>query len=179
MSSEMQKVGDVTFRIVDSNIDMGFVWRDGSLYLTLHNVMITDGDVWYEIPIKDLESIEAEEEALSFVVGSMRIKMKGRNAERLMALRHLLLPLISGEPAGNDLTESIIKLIMIGINDEEVLASLLKRDREDVRNALDIAEREGLISGGKVTEKGRERIPLEEREILSDLKVKADRREME
>ena len=168
MSSEMQKVGDVTFRIVDSNMDMSFVWRDGALYLTLHNVMITDGDVWYEIPIKDLENIEADGESVSFVVESMTLTMKGRNADRLMAVRHLLLPLIEGAPPGKDLTESVIKLMLIGIKDEDVMSSVMKRDVSEVREAIESAEKEGLISGGDVTEKGKALLLPEERELLEE-----------
>ncbi len=167
MSSELQKVGNVSFRIVDKNLDMGFTWKDGVLYLTLQNVMLTDGDTWYEIPIKELRDIEAEkDESISFVVENMSLNIKGKSAERLLALRHLLLPLIDGSPTGSELTESVIKLLLLGIDDLDVQASLLKREPEEIRDVISKAEKEGLIKSGIVTEKGKAFLTPEERELL-------------
>lgn len=164
----MQKVGNVTFRIVDSNLDMGFLWKDGTLYLTLNNVMLTDGNIWYEIPIKNLERIDREGGAVSFEVESMTLTVKGKNAERLMALRYLLLPLIEGTSSDDDLTESIIKLMLLGIREESIMASLLKRDVEDVRASVSYAENNGLIRNGEVTEKGKKMLPPDERALLEE-----------
>ena len=170
----MQKVGNVSFRIVDKNLDMGFTWKDGVLYLTLHNVMLTDGNTWYEIPIKELRDIETgSDESISFVVEDMSLNIKGKSAERLLALRHLLLPLIDGVPEGADLTEGVIKLILLGIDDPGVMASLLKRNTEDVIITLEDAERNGFIEAGRVTEKGKEFLSPEERELLE--KAEGDR----
>ncbi len=177
MSSKMQKVGNVTFRIVASNVDMGFVWKDGALYLTLNNLMLTDGDIWYEIPIKDLQNIENREGTLSFEVESMSLTIKGKNAERLLALRHLLLPLIEGEGGGEELAESIVKLMLLGIKDEKIMASVLKVDEDEIRDGLKKAEENGLIHGKDVTEKGKSLLSPEEIELLEDAAMEEVQRE--
>ena len=169
MSSELQKVGDISFRIQDENMDMSFLWKDGELYLTLHTVMLTDGNIWYEIPIKDLKDIEVgDDSSVRFVVDSMSLGIKGRSAERLLALRHLLLPLIEGK-TGKDLEEGIVKLMLLDIDDLRIISSLLKRDTEEVRGAIRKAEMNGLIHNGKVTEKGMRFLPEEDMEILEKM----------
>jgi hypothetical protein len=166
MSSELQKVGDISFRIWDENMDMRFLWKDGELYLTLHTVMLTDGNAWYEIPIKDLRNIEVvDERTVRFVVDKMNLSIKGKRAERLLALRHLLLPLIEGETE-RDIEEGVLKLMLLDIDDPMIISSLLKKDAEEVRAAILKAEMKGFIHDGKVTEKGMRSLPEEDIKLL-------------
>ena len=151
---------------------MGLLWKDGSLYLSISGLMLTDGDRWYSIPFKDLKDIEADEGEILLKIDGAEIRIKGENAERLMALRHLILPLIDGVPKEDELTVDVIKMLLIGIKDRDVIGALLKKDPADIERIMENAEKNGYISGYDVTGKGKALLSPEDMEMLRKAGVK-------
>ncbi len=97
---KLKKVDDVNFsvKLLDGDVDVHLKWRDGQLYLALSGLVIGSGDRLYEIPIKDLNSIDVIEERpfqLRFSLKDVVVTVSGKSPEQLHAIRHLLLPLIA------------------------------------------------------------------------------------
>ncbi len=173
--TEFQKVDTIMFRISQEHDDvrMELMWRDGSIYLSISNVMITDGERWYAIPFEELRGIDVlGDDSISLRIEGAHIRVRGENAERLMALRHLLLPLIESVPEDGELLRDLIKLLLLGIKDEDIIASLLKRDRNEICRIMENADMEGYLEGSEVTVKGKSLLSEEEREIIEKAGVK-------
>jgi len=141
----------------DDGLKLSLVWRKGGLYLSLSGLFLTDGSTWYELPVKDLENISVESDEplkLRLKIPSLDIMVSGQRAERLLALRHFLLPSISDE-GGSDKLRSLLRFIAIGITDKELLCKLLSVETQKVDDLTGIAREKGLIgSDGKLTEAG-------------------------
>ena len=166
--AEIRKVESVMFQISQSE-DMGIelLWKDGSLYLSISGLIITDGDRWYSIPFKELKKIESVDEGeITLKIDGASIRIKGKNAERLMALKHLILPLIDGFPRNEELMVDMIKMLLIGIKEEKIMAAIMKRGLEEIKELMKRAEDEGYISGYEVTTKGRSLLSPEDIEVL-------------
>ncbi|MGM0510332.1 MAG: hypothetical protein ACQESD_04305, partial [Thermoplasmatota archaeon] len=94
-----QKVDNVSFAIEqeDPDVRLNLVNKEGALYLSLSDLFLREDGNWYEIPIEKLQDIEVlskEPLELKFSIPSLNIKVRGEYAEKLLALRHLLLPYI-------------------------------------------------------------------------------------
>jgi hypothetical protein len=97
---KVKKVDDVSFavQLMDGDVDVSLKWKDGQLYLALSGLLIGSGDKIYEIPIKDVESIDVVDEKpikIRFSLKDLTVTLSGKSPEQLHAVRHLLLPLIS------------------------------------------------------------------------------------
>lgn len=171
---ELQKVETVTFQISqEDGAGMSLIWKDGSLYLSISTLVLTDGKEWYSIPFRELRDIAmGDEGCITLKIEGAEIKMKGKNAERLMALRHLLLPLIERRPDEKELMESLIKLMLIGINDRRIIAAILRRSVEKVKELIKEGEKRGYISGISITSKGKSLLSEEEKENMRRAGVK-------
>ncbi len=163
MKTKLQKVGEITFRISDAGAENGLnlVWKGGALYISLSDMMMTDGDVWYEVPFRSLEDIgNPDEGVITLVAENVSITLKGAQAERLMALRHLLLPLTERRPEDGELMRDFLKLLLVGIKDKDVISSLIKRDLKTVDELAAEAKSKGYVSDElDVTEKGKRKLP--------------------
>jgi len=155
-----QKYENVEFVINhsgDDGIKLSLVWRKGGLYLSLSGLFLTDGSTWYELPVKDLENITVvsdEPLKLRLQIPSLDIMVSGQRAERLLALRHFLLPSLSTE-GGPDKLKSLLRFRALGITDPELLCKLLNLDVQNIEDLTAIAKDKGLIdSDGKLTEAG-------------------------
>ncbi len=140
-----RKYENVEFVINHSTDDMklSLVWKKGGLYLSLSGLFLTDGSTWYELPVKELEKITVVSDTplkLRLKIPQLDIMISGKRAEKLLALRHFLLPYISGEEEDSEL-KSLLRFWGIGIKDADVLSKLLK---------IDISETEELISEAKI-----------------------------
>lgn len=156
-----QKVDDVNFTIEEGDADLRFnmVEKDGSLYLSLSNLFFKSDDKWYEIPVErlqDIEIISKDPPELSFSLPSMKIEVKGDYAEKLLALRHLLLPYMDEGKKESEPLLDILKLKALGIQKPKAIADIVKFDVEEVEVFLKKAEEEGLLKDGKITAKGKE-----------------------
>ena len=171
MKTKLQKVEEITFRVSDADAESGLnlVWKDGALYISLSDMMMTDGNVWYEVPFRSLEDIgNPDEGVITLIAENVSITLKGAQAERLMALRHLLLPLIERMPEDGELMRDFLKLLLVGIKDRNVISSLIKRDMNTVDELIDEAKSKGYISDGlDVTELGKRSLP---RDVMGLLK---------
>ena len=152
----------------EDNIKLSLVWKKGGLYLSLSGLFLTDGSTWYELPVKDLENISIvndEPLKLRLKIPSLDILISGQRAERLLALRHFLLPSIS-DGGGVDKLNSLIRFIALGINEADVLSKLLDVDLQKIGDLISIAKEKGYIAeDGGITESGKAHInPKEGRE---------------
>jgi len=155
-----QKYENVEFVINHSgedSIKLSLIWKKGGLYLSLSGLFLTDGSTWYELPVKDLENISIvndEPLKLRLKIPSLDIMISGKRAERLLALRHFLLPSISSE-GGADKLNSLLRFRALGIKEEEILSKLIDVDIQKIEDLTSVAKEKGFIGiDGKLTELG-------------------------
>ncbi len=144
-----RKYENVEFVINHSTDEMklSLVWKKGGLYLSLSGLFLTDGNTWYELPVKELERITVISDTplkLRLKIPQLDIMITGKRAEKLLALRHFLLPYISGEGQDSDL-KSLLRFWGIGIKDTIVLSKLLKMEVSEVEEIINEARDKNLI----------------------------------
>lgn len=177
---ELHKIENVDFSInhqMTSENDVNLLWKEGELYLSMRNLVLTDKKRWYDIPLRDLENIQIISEnptKLKFQLPSLEVIVTGKFAERLLALRHFLMPLI--QPKREELMKeslnTLIKFWHLGVRSSIALATIMPLTAEEIRKLVVSAKENKLISqGGKLTEKGFERFTPQERELLRRLEV--------
>jgi len=140
----------------DSGINIGLVWKAGKLYLAMSGIMISDGNVWYEIPIEKIRDISITEDnppRLRINIPALDIEVSGERAETLIALRHFLLPQLVARGEDEELA-NLVKLWGAGLHSPLLISSLMKTDERRVYHLIEKAEKEGYISGEEITEKG-------------------------
>ena len=149
----------------EDSLKLSLIWKRGGLYLSLSGLFLTDGSTWYELPVKDLENISVVSEdplKLRLKIPSLDIMISGQRAERLLALRHFLLPSISDE-GGADKMKSLLRFRSQGINDKEVLSKLLNVDSQQIEDLSNLAIEKGYINEDfKLTELGNAQIAIRE-----------------
>jgi hypothetical protein len=167
-----QKYEDVQYIISqdgDGEPNLNLVWKDGSLFLSLSGLFISDGDTWYELPVKDLVNVNVINEEplqLRFKIPALDVVVTGKRAERLLALRHFLLPYIKREKDGSGM-KGLVKFWAVGIMEIDILARLMGEEEAGVVQMMQEAKRGGLISeDGRVTEKGLALLSANERTVL-------------
>lgn len=144
-----RKYENVEFVINHSSDDMklSLVWKKGGLYLSLSGLFLTDGNTWYELPVKELEHITVLSDAplkLRLKIPSLDIMISGDRAEKLLALRHFLLPYISGTKGDTEL-RSMLRFWGIGIRDQKILAKLLNIEPARVKELISEAKSKHLL----------------------------------
>ena len=151
----------------EDSLKLSLIWKKGGLYLSLSGLFLTDGSTWYELPVKDLENISVVSEdplKLRLKIPSLDIMISGQRAERLLALRHFLLPSISDE-GGADKMKTLLRFRSQGINDKEVLSKLLNVDTQQIEDLSNLAVEKGYINEDyELTELGNTQIALKEEE---------------
>jgi hypothetical protein len=168
---EVKKVEDVSFEIGARY--NGVLWRmkNGSIYISLSNLLLTDGNSWYDVPISTLEKIAVlQEEPLKvqLTLPNIVIILTGGNADRLLALRHLLLPYLSQE-GGEDL-KALLKLWQLGIKNVPGLKMLLYTTDEEINRLIQEAKDGALIDGeGNITKRGMDLFSQEELNLLKEV----------
>ena len=167
-----QKYEDVQFIISqdgDGEPNLNLVWKEGGLFLSLSGLFISDGDTWYELPVKDLVNVNIINEEplqLRFKIPALDVVVTGKRAERLLALRHFLLPYIKREKDGSGM-KGLIKFWAVGIFDLDILSRLMSEEETAVIQMINKAKKDGLISeDGRVTEKGLNLLSANERKVL-------------
>lgn len=177
---ELHKIEDVDFTInhgYDSQRDINLVWKEGQLYLSLKNLFLTDGKIWYDMPIKELENVQVISEnptKLRFQMPSVEVIVSGKFAERLLALRHFLLPFLDSKR--KKIMEGslgyLIKFWSLGVREPKAFTTLMPLTVEEVRKLITTAREQGFItSEGGLTEKAYEMLQPNERELLRSLEV--------
>ena len=77
--------------------DMNMKWRQGQLYISITSILLSDKDKWYEMPVREIESIHIEEDSVPkvrFAFKSYDVTLTSKNMDQLRALRHFLMPFI-------------------------------------------------------------------------------------
>ena len=95
-------------------------------------------------------------------IPSLDILISGQRAERLLALRHFLLPSIS-DGGGVDKLNSLLRFKALGISEIEVLSKLLDVDAQKIEDLTKVAKEKGFIGQeGELTELGNSQIAVKE-----------------
>jgi hypothetical protein len=177
---ELYKIEDVNFSINHDLVSEGsinLILKEGELYLSLKNIVLKDNKRWYDLPIKELENIEVICEnptRLKFQSPSVEVIVTGKYAERLLALRHFLMPYIhpKRKEKMKDSLKILIKFWSLGVRDHTAFGTLLQLTAEEIRKLVALAEEEKLINNeGRLTEKAYEMFSPKERELLKNLEV--------
>jgi hypothetical protein len=177
---ELHKVEDVDFRINQGPVTEGninLILKEGELYLSLENLVLTDGKKWYDLPISELENVQVISEdpiKLKFQLPSVEVIVSGKYAERLMALRHFLLPYIQPkrEAIMKENMTFLFKFWTLGIRDPQPLAMLLPLTVDEIKKLISQAKDEKLIeSDGKLSDSALDMFSEKEKEILKTLEV--------
>ncbi len=155
-----QKVDDVKFEIENHHTDLKFdiLKKEGGLFLSLSNLFFRSDEKWYEIPLEKLEKIEIIQKnppRLEFRIPSMKITVMGSYAEKLLALRHLLLPYINEESEKEEPLLAVLKLWGLGINDIKAISDLIGYDESKIEELVEEANDKDLIKNNVITEKGK------------------------
>ncbi len=95
-----KEVGRVEYVIdMDSKPDkIKFMWKKGTMYLTIGDVILNSEHKWYELPADTIEDILIDDAGvltIHFKAGSLKVVSKDVNS--LKVLRHFLLPYVYGE----------------------------------------------------------------------------------
>ncbi|MFO7791823.1 MAG: hypothetical protein R6W73_02435 [Candidatus Saliniplasma sp.] len=170
-----QKVDDVTFQIENNQANMKFdiLRKEGGLFLSLSNLFFKSDEKWYEIPLEKLEKIKViqrEPPKLEFSIPSMKITVSGGFAEKLLALRHLLLPYIKEENSVKEPILGVLKLWGLNIKDTKAISDLLDIDSSKVEDLLKEAKENELIKDNQLTKKGKKLLD-EDGDLLEKLEV--------
>ena len=177
---ELHKIEDVDFSITqgfaaDQNINL--VWKEGELFLSMKNIVLTDGKRWYDLPLKELQNVQVISEnptKLKFQLPSLDVIVTGKYAERLLALQHLLLPYLrpKREKLMKDNTKTILKFWSLGVRNVTALTTLVPLTADEVKKLIVSAKEEKLIAADdSLTKKAYEMFSSEERELLQRLEV--------
>ncbi|RLF49596.1 MAG: hypothetical protein DRN20_01685 [Thermoplasmata archaeon] len=166
------KVDDVAFEIGRKYDGIIWVLRDGEMYLAHKDLYFTDGQKWYCVPIDALESISVVSEnplKVKFSLPNVNVIVTGKNASRLLALRHLLLPYIHDREIRE--IKTVLKLWYLGIRSTEGIATVLESELEKVKAIVSRAMGEGYIDkNGDLTEKGLSVFSEEEVKLLKEVR---------
>ena len=97
---KIQKIDDVNFNINMSveGQDMNMKWRQGQLYISITSILLSDKDKWYEMPVREIESIQIVDDSVpkvKFAFKSYDVTLTSKNMDQLRALRHFLMPFIA------------------------------------------------------------------------------------
>ncbi len=176
---ELHKIENVDFSINQGVVEdhINLIWKEGELYLSIKNIILKDKKRWYDIPIKELENVQVISEnptKLKFQLSSLEIIVSGKYAERLLALRHFLLPYI--QPKRKEIMKeslnNLIKFWHLGVRSPVALATIMPLTTEEIRRQVSFAKEENLLTmDDKLTDKGFDRFTPEERELLKRLEV--------
>ncbi len=168
---EVKKVEDVSFEI-GARYD-GILWqmKNGSIYISLSNLLLTDGNRWYDVPIKNLEKVAILQEdplKIQLTLPNILIILTGGNADRLMALRHLLIPYLS-KKGGEDI-KALLKLWHLGIRNINGLKMLLYMSEEEIGQLITDARKRALIDNdGNITKRGMDIFNQEELNLMKEV----------
>ena len=177
---ELYKIEDVDFSINQGLVSEGsinLILIEGELFLSLKNIVFKDKKRWYDLPIKDIDNIEVVCEnptKLRFQSPSLEVIVTGKYAERLLALRHFLMPYIHPrrKEKMKDSLKNLIKFWSLGVRDHSTFATLLQLTAKETQKLITLAEEEKLINkDGKLTEKAYGMFSPDERELLKNLEV--------
>lgn len=100
----------------------------------------------------------------------MKITVSGGFAEKLLALRHLLLPYIKEENSVKEPILGVLKLWGLNIKDTKAISDLLDIDSSKVEDLLKEAKENELIKDNQLTKKGKKLLD-EDGDLLEKLEV--------
>ncbi len=158
---KVQKVDDVRFAILQdvADVKVDICLKEGEIYLSISDIYFKEGEKWYEIPLKKLEEIEVlnkDPPELEFKIPSLKVKVEGEYAEKMMALRYLLLPYIEYyREKGDNKIRAVLKVWEMGIRRISAIADLLDLTESEVIDYIEEAREKNLLDGNEITPKGK------------------------
>lgn len=85
------------FTMKDNSKEYNLASGGGKLYITYDCLLLSDGESWYQIPlkeVKDIRNLDHDDPSLLLDMSSLNVFIRGSKANILSALRHYLLPYV-------------------------------------------------------------------------------------
>ncbi|MEM3396186.1 MAG: hypothetical protein QW620_07335 [Thermoplasmata archaeon] len=172
---EAKKFADVEYRI-SQKIDhckLDLLWKEGGLFLTLSEILLSHGEQYYVIPIKEIEHISIlSEKPVKIVLefGNIELVFTGEAGHKLSALRHLLLPYIKSAGQPSDKMKVVLLYWAMGIQSIKALSAALGISVEECDMLVaEAKDRKYISKKGKLTRQAMELFSPAEREKLDIL----------
>ena len=173
MKVKTQKLDDIQFSIQDGEVGLSLEWKSGELFLSMRGIVIRDGATWYEVPVRDLIDVyilKDEPNKITLNLQSARVLIAGENAEFLQALRHFLLPYVSVQDFTSAMG-SFLKLWALGLREIEAFSKVLNLGPEVIDALMEQAQREELITNGRLTSGALRHLSQDDSEFLKKLEA--------
>jgi len=97
MFARLIDIVNFDFRMKDNSKEYNLASGGGKLYITDDGLLLSDGDSWYQIPlkeVKDIKNLDHTDPSLILDLSDIHVFIHGSKANILSALRHYLLPYV-------------------------------------------------------------------------------------
>jgi len=173
---KVHKIDDVKFSVAEGDNQMHPLDRLGELHIAETGIVIREGESIYRISFPSLRSVEVvsnEPLRLRLTSKGFQLEMEGCRAERLWALRSLILPIINGDEKPKPGTKTLLILLGAGVKGVPHLASIMGLDENEVQAMLDDFNSEGIITDSMdMTQQALSLFTPSEKDFLVKLGVK-------
>ncbi|MEM4292947.1 MAG: hypothetical protein QXJ27_02105 [Thermoplasmata archaeon] len=174
-----KKFADIEYRI-SQRIDhckVELSWKEGGLFLSFSEILLSHEEQYYVIPIKEIERITVLSEKpvkLALELGNIELVFTGEAGHKLHALRYLLLPYIKGASQAGESMKTMLLYWALGLHTPMALSAATGRSPEECEMLVAEAKDKRYISKkGKITMEAMELFSPEEREKLDILMRKS------
>jgi|GEM_PF-5989613 hypothetical protein len=179
---EAKKYADVEYKL-SQKIDhckIELLWHEGGLYFSLSEIMISHGEQYFVIPIREIERLSViNEKPVKIVLdfGGMELIFTGEAGHKLLALRHLLLPYINRNKEEKDKMKMLLLYWAMGIRGLSALSTSMGMSLEECDMLIAEAKDKRYINTkGELSQEGAALFSEEEKEKLDVLIKNARKR---
>ena len=169
---KVHKIDDVKFSL-DGSEELQNLDRQGELHISVKGVIIREGESLFEVPFGSLKSVMvARKNPLRLRLGSdlFILELEGTRAERIWALRALILPLINGGNTPKPGLKTLLVLLCTRVKDRKLLANIMGLDKSGLEELfIDARLRGYLTEENKVTEEAMELFSDNEQQMVRTL----------
>lgn len=172
---EAKKFADVEYKIYQKidHCKLDLLWKEGGLFLTLSEVLISHGEQYYVIPIKEIERVSiVSEKPVKLVLefGNIELVFTGEAGHKLSAFRHLLLPYIKSASQPSDKMKLLLLYWAMGLQTIKSLSAAIGIEIEECDMLLaEAKDRKYISKKGKLTKLAMELFSPAEQEKLDIL----------
>ena len=154
---KVHKIDDVKFSLEKGSGDH-VLSRTGELHLSVEGVIIREGESLFELPFGSLRSLVVSRTKplrLRFASEKFNLELEGTRAERLWALRALILPTINGGNVPKPGLKTMLVLRCTGVKDMGLIGRIMGLDERLMEELMVDARLQGYLNNEDVvTEEG-------------------------
>ena len=124
---KVHKIDDVKFSL-EKGSGEHVLDRMGELHLSVDGVIIHEGESFFELPFGSLRSLVVSRTKplrLRFASEKFNLELEGTRAERLWALRALILPTINGGDVPKPGLKTMLVLRCTGVKDMDLIGRIM------------------------------------------------------